>query len=222
MSMSEAEGKVIYETLRSIKATQTLEIGFAYGMSSLHICEAIRGREGASHIVIDPLQSSEWHNVGKLNLQRAGLWSLVEFYEAPSHEILPGLCQQNRQIDFALIDGAHLFDYAFVDFFYVDKLLQPEGVVCMDDLWMPAIQKVTRFFVRNRGYKILQGRISSALGSRVRAGIKNVFGPRTVAALRRALGRSRAKNRPTTPLLFLRKPLGEIEPNWRQEQLLDF
>ncbi len=219
--MSQVEGKVIYETLRSIEASQTLEVGFAYGMSTLHICEAIRDREGACHVVVDPLQSSQWHNIGKLNLQRAGLWPLVEFYEAPSHEILPRLCEQNRRIDFALIDGAHLFDYAFVDFFYVDKLLQPEGVVCMDDLWMPAIQKVARFFVRNRGYEILQGGIPSALGTKLRERIKRVLGPRPVAALRRALGRLRAKNRPTTPLLFLRKPLGEIEPNWRQEHLVD-
>ncbi len=222
VSMSRAEGRVIYEMLRTIKASQTLEVGFAYAMSTLHICEAIRDREEARHIVIDPFQSSQWHNIGKLNLERAGLWSLVDFYEAPSDEVLPRLCQQNRRADFALIDGAHLFDYAFVDFFYVDKLLQPEGVVCMDDLWMPAIQQVARFFVRNRGYEILQGKIPSPVGSKMREGIKRLLGPGTIAVVRRALGRTRAGNRPTSPLLFLRKPLRESEPNWRQEHLVDF
>jgi hypothetical protein len=34
--------------------TKTLEVGYAFGLSSLHICEALRNGPGASHLIIDP------------------------------------------------------------------------------------------------------------------------------------------------------------------------
>ena len=37
--------------------TQTLEVGYAYGLSSLHICSAIQGRKNAHHTIIDPFQA---------------------------------------------------------------------------------------------------------------------------------------------------------------------
>lgn len=35
---------------------------------------------------------------------------------------------------FIFIDGMHTFDYTLLDFFYADLLLQPGGVICVDDV----------------------------------------------------------------------------------------
>ena len=221
VSMSAVEGEVIYQCLKNIRASQTLEIGLAYGMSTLHICKAIQHQEGARHIVIDPFQSSEWHNIGLLNLERAALLPIVDFHEAPSDEVLPQLCKENTRVDFALIDGSHLFDDAFVDFYYVDKLMRAEGIVCMDDLWMPAIQKVARFFVRNRGYQVIDGRLPQPYGTKLRDLVRAIVGEEVVRGVRRLLRRGRESGHPTTPLLFLRKPREKQPRNWDRERLVE-
>ncbi len=60
--------------------TKTLEVGCAYGLSALHICSAIKDREGASHTIIDPFQNPEWDGAGIKNLQEAGIdfFNLIE------------------------------------------------------------------------------------------------------------------------------------------------
>jgi predicted O-methyltransferase YrrM len=50
--------------------TRTLEVGCAFGLSSLHICEALRNRPNASHTIVDPLQHERWHSVGIAQLER--------------------------------------------------------------------------------------------------------------------------------------------------------
>lgn len=108
VSMDAQEGYSIYSAVRSIEATRTLEVGMGYGMSTLHICEALRDRPGAKHIVIDPYQDAEFANIGLLNCKRAGLEHLVKFYENFSHVILPRLASDGMRIDFALVRGTCL------------------------------------------------------------------------------------------------------------------
>jgi len=47
----------------------------------------------------------------------------------------------------------HLFDFALVDFFYVDKMLRQGGFVAFHDMWMPSLRKLVSFIVRNRRYE---------------------------------------------------------------------
>lgn len=48
--------------------------------------------------------------------------------------------QFNERIAFAFIDGCHLYDFVKRDFWFVYKLLNPGGVVCMHDM-LPASQR---------------------------------------------------------------------------------
>lgn len=55
-------------------ATRTLEIGMAWGMSTLFILEALleNGAEPGAHLAIDPYESIEYHGAGRRNLKRRG------------------------------------------------------------------------------------------------------------------------------------------------------
>ena len=139
-----------------IRPKTSLEIGLAYGVSTLFICDSLARIPGARHIVVDPAQFDDayWKGAGIHNLKAAGYGEMIEFYDLPSHIILPKLESEGRQIEFAFIDGAHQFDYALVDFFCVDRLLKVGGVVALDDLWMPSVQRLCRYIVTNRSYKV--------------------------------------------------------------------
>jgi hypothetical protein len=82
----------------------------------------------------------------------------VRVIEEPSHVALPRLLAEGVRLDFALIDGRHLFDFAIVDFFYVDQMLEVGGVLAFHDTWMSAIAHAAAFVQRNRDYEPVRTR----------------------------------------------------------------
>lgn len=163
-SISEGEGRALYNIIRRTGAQKTLEIGLAYAISSLFICQAHVDNRGSGsaadaaqcHTALDPYQTIYWKSVGLLNLERAGFEPMVRFYELPSHQILPDLVENGEHFDFIFIDGAHLFDYVLLDFLYADHLVALGGYLMFHDLRMPAIRKLLAFILRNyAGYQIV-------------------------------------------------------------------
>jgi predicted O-methyltransferase YrrM len=148
-------GTLLYDVVRTLKPDKTLETGMAYGISTLFICQAHRDNGAGSHTAIDPFQEQTFKSIGLANIGRAHLTDVLRFYQAASDEVLPQLCAQQERFDFAFIDGNHRFDYALVDFFYIDKLLNLGGHVAFDDLWIPAVRKVASFVLRNTPYKLV-------------------------------------------------------------------
>lgn len=154
--------KFLQEIVGELRPPVSLEVGMAYGISSLAICEVLADQEVARHIVVDPFQNrpgpwgASWEGIGLYNLERAGYQSFVEFLEEPSFFALPRLAQQGVRVDFAFIDGMHTFDYVLNDFFYVDKLLSIGGVVAFDDVNWPSVRKALRYILTNRSYEVVE------------------------------------------------------------------
>ena len=155
-ALPEAHARDIARLVRDMRLVRTLETGMAYGLSTLAICGVHEERNEGEHVAIDPHQSSDWQGIGTLNLERAGLAHRARVIEARSDEALPRLRDEGLRIDFALIDGLHLFDAALVDFFHADRMLDPGGVVVFHDTWMPAISQAAEFVRTNRAYEALE------------------------------------------------------------------
>lgn len=163
--ISPEEGRFIQYLIRENRPKTTLEVGCAYGVSSLFICEAMKENGGEAHIIIDPFQSTNWEGIGMANLARAGLAHLVEMIEEPSYLALPSLVRSGRKIDFALIDGIHTFDYVLTDFFFIDLLLNVGGIVVFDDASYSGIRKAIRYIATNRKYQPINDPQAPALSS---------------------------------------------------------
>jgi predicted O-methyltransferase YrrM len=153
-NMNEAEGELIVRVFDSVKPDVSLEIGFAYGVSTLFACAALdRNRKPARHIVIDPSQSKLYDGIGLLNVQRAGYAHFVDFVEAASEFALPRLLEAQNRIQVAIIDGWHTFDHALVDFFYINKMLDVGGVIIFDDVNMPSIARLVAHVTTYPAYR---------------------------------------------------------------------
>lgn len=153
-SISTSEGEFLQKLVRQVNPTVSLEVGLAYGISALFICDALK--PGSQHIVIDPHQNGDsWDGIGIRNLRRAGYSEMVRLIEAPSYRALPQLEASGQRIDFAFIDGWHTFDFTLVDFFFIDRMLKIEGIVAFDDADWPAIRRVCRFVRTNLAYSVL-------------------------------------------------------------------
>lgn len=148
-------GAILYHFLRQHTPHNTIEIGMAYGLSTLFLCQAHQDNGNGLHIAIDPVQESAWQSIGLLNIEKAGLENFLQFYNHSSFEILPQLATQGKHFDFAFIDGRHHFDFALVDFFYIDLMLDVGGYIAFDDLWMPALRKLISYIITNRAYEVI-------------------------------------------------------------------
>lgn len=153
-NIDKEEGEFLKEIIKTYKFKNTIEIGCAYGLSSLHICSAIADQNNCYHTIIDPFQSTDWKNIGQNNLEKAGI-NFFKILEEPSEIALPFLLSQNKKYDFGFIDGWHTFDHTLIDFFYLNRLIKVGGVIVIDDVGLPSINKFMRYILNYPSYELI-------------------------------------------------------------------
>lgn len=153
------EGKILYNIIKDNNNNyKTLEIGFAYGFSSMYICQALKDIHSKNkHVIIDPFQKANYNNIGIYNMKQCPLNNYV-LHEDLSEIILPQLLKKEKKFDFIYIDGLHTFENTLIDFYFCDKLLNINGIIIIDDFSWSSIKKVIKFVKNNyKNYIILEG-----------------------------------------------------------------
>lgn len=130
----------------------SLEIGFAKGFSAASIIYAKKkySNNPKMHLAIDPFYDDVWKGTGINLLEKLNLKNYLKIYKNPSYTILPALINKKNSFDLIYIDGSHNFDFAFVDFFFSDILINPGGYIVFDDLLRKEIKKIKKFIKMNR------------------------------------------------------------------------
>ena len=193
--LREDEGALLQRIVDEIRPTTTLEVGMAYGVSTLYICDALKRSVGehATHYALDPFQSTLWRGIGRRHVEEAGYNTMVRIVEERSEFALPELVRKGVKIDFALIDGWHTFDQVMVEFYYINRLLNPGGVVAFDDAARRSINRAIRYAINYDAYRVYGGQ---AFGTDVT----------WKGRARRALGASRLARK------LVRRDV--LEPDW--------
>lgn len=148
-NVSAAETALLHAAVREVGPAASVEIGFAQGVSTLAILDAVRRNGRGRHHVIDPFQR-DYGYAGCEMVRRAGLAEHYAFHEAFAEEVVPGL----PALQFAFFDSSHLFDLTVCEFVLVDKRLEVGGVIGLHDMWMPAQQAFVRYLLANRAYEV--------------------------------------------------------------------
>lgn len=155
----EASAAVLQRLVYETRPSYCLEIGMGMGVSTLAILYALAKLGHGRLTSIDPNERERGpqkpNGVGLEAVRRAGLSHLLEFVEQPSYVALPALLREGRRFDLIFIDGWHSFDYAFVDYFYSDLLLNEGGVLVFDDVGMPQVHHVCWFLETHKVYERL-------------------------------------------------------------------
>jgi predicted O-methyltransferase YrrM len=153
-----AEGQYLLDLVSSHSSiVKTLEVGCAYGLSSLFICEGLRNRPGASHTIIDPSQTSVWHDVGVSQLQRFG-YDFFNILRVPSELALPQLLlSQSEQFDLVFIDGWHTFDQTMLDMYYASRLVRVGGYIVTDDCNWPSVAAAMAYYTNYPMFETIGG-----------------------------------------------------------------
>jgi predicted O-methyltransferase YrrM len=154
--ITEPEAEMLERVINDFKPQITLEVGLAMGSSAITFVDACsKINPNSLHYAIDPYQDSEWGGVGSRLIKDAGLNSNFKLVEGKTHEIFHYFLENNIKLDMAFIDGWHTFDYTFVDFFFIDKVLKDGGILAFHDMFGLPKQKVLRFVQTHRDYAVL-------------------------------------------------------------------
>jgi predicted O-methyltransferase YrrM len=168
--ISEPQGMWIYETCRRLKPKGSLEIGLAYGFSTIYILAAIDQTGAGHHTALDPFQRSYWHGVGALQAKHFDMERSFEMLEEFSVTALASFATQKREFEFIYIDGNHRFDDALVDFTLAADVCPMGGHIVFDDTWMPSIQTVASWIRLDRRISAKFRRRSEILSSSSESG----------------------------------------------------
>jgi len=152
--ISPSQGMWLYDLCLAVKPKHTLEIGMAYGYSTLYFLAAIARNQSGHHTAIDPFQNSYWHGIGLAHandhLPAAGKDTSFRFIEDRAEHAATDLARTGSRFDLIFIDGNHCFDAVLVDFYLYAPLCAIGGRIVFDDLWMSSVQTAVAFLRTNR------------------------------------------------------------------------
>jgi predicted O-methyltransferase YrrM len=134
------------------KPRHTLEIGLAYGASAATLLSCLNEAHAGddwSHTAIDPFQDSDWKSAGVVKAHEVAEPKAFRFYEDFSKMRLPALLKEEKRFGLIYVDGSHLFEDVFIDFFFGAELLELGGLILFDDCTDQHVKKVIRFIKTN-------------------------------------------------------------------------
>ena len=152
--ISPQQGMWGYELCRATKPERTLEIGMAYGFSTLYFLAALAKNGHGEHTSIDPFQQDHWKGIGLTHAttMAATTQGAVSFTHRAefSDRAAADFLREPERFDVIFIDGNHRFDDVLVDFYLYSQLCNVGGHILLDDMWMGSVRTVTSFIRTNR------------------------------------------------------------------------
>lgn len=171
--------RILYQTVRHERPSLVIEVGMAYGLSTLAILAGLHENAAGILISIDPSQTSHYNNIGVKNVERVGMADRHRCFEAADFDALPVLLKEHeRACGLVYIDGRHNFDYTTLDLFYADRLVKIGGIVALNDGWMIGVHKAIRMFLQQRHYEAVDVGLPRHVPGRnsIARAAKRVFG----------------------------------------------
>lgn len=159
--------EALYELVRKVKPKVVVEVGLACGTTAAAVLTGIKENGGGKLISIDPGQSTQWHNCGVATIKRAGLSEWHELMEDFDYFALPKLLREGLKVDIGYIDGWHTFDYALLDWFYLDKMVVDKGIIGFNDSHFRSVHRVLKFVLSHRHYEEIDVGLPKTYKSRI-------------------------------------------------------
>jgi len=144
-----AQALQLFELHRAERPSLSIEVGLAYGFSTLVFTAAAR-EHGGRHVAIDPFAERDWHGVGLVHARAVAEEGRFRHLAERSSIALARLAADGTRARFVYVDGAHRFDDVMVDMVLGDSVLEEGGLLLLDDTWLLSVQKALRFFETNR------------------------------------------------------------------------
>ena len=120
---------------------------------------------GAHHTCISP--SREEAERIRQYLARHGIEDTIRFIHDSSDVALPAGEGLPDVLDFVLIDGAHRFPMAMIDWHYTQERLRVGGIVAVDDYPMPSVRMLHDFLMGEDEWQLMRAFMRTSFFQRV-------------------------------------------------------
>ncbi len=158
MAVSPEEARLLQKIVEQFGCRNTIETGMGTGLSAVHMMLGITKNGGGTHAAIDPYQKGVlWNGLGLHVIEHFGFKDMFTWVCDKSDIALPAMVAQGKRVDLAFIDGNHRFEGALVDFYYIDQMLDVNGIVVFDDSDWPSVRRAVNFAMRHRDYEFIDG-----------------------------------------------------------------
>ncbi|MDJ0688937.1 MAG: class I SAM-dependent methyltransferase [Xenococcaceae cyanobacterium MO_188.B32] len=148
---------ILAELYLQKKPQHSLDFGLGEGTAciTLAACRKHLNLEG-KHTTLDPFQFNLAKGIGLNEIHKYNLQEYVDFLEDKSEEFLYHQYKKNNQYDFVFVDGAHDIGHKVVDAFWIDRILQPGGIVAFHDSLFFSTSVAIRYLAENQQYDLLK------------------------------------------------------------------
>jgi predicted O-methyltransferase YrrM len=137
------------------KKINILEIGLAYGTSSIVILNQLLNYKGSiEYDIIDPNQTEQWQNIGinhiysYLNLKKAKeiKINLIQKYSQDA------MIKLRKKYDIIFIDGSHDNNIVIQDLINSDRIIKKDGLIIVDDVLHTDVKNALIIFAKEKRY----------------------------------------------------------------------
>jgi len=140
----------IYISKNKNKTLNILEIGLAYGTSSLILInQLLQFKNKKLFDIIDPNQSTQWNSIGleniKLFLKFMNSKLKINLYEESSVTAIPKF---KKKYDIIFIDGSHTEDIVILDLINSNNKLKINGLIIIDDVLHSGVKNALLNFTK--------------------------------------------------------------------------
>jgi Methyltransferase domain len=140
-----------WEALRWLE--RTVEPGWATLETGSGASTIVFAAAGASHEAVTPDPDEELL-MRSAAADRGIETTNVTFRLGFSHIVLPTL--ERRPLDLALLDGAHGFPYAILDWWYLASRVKIGGHILLDDAYLPGVSPIVDFVRASPAWRLEQ------------------------------------------------------------------
>src|SRR5262249_27643910 len=131
VKISLQQGLWLYDQTIALKAQDTLEIGLAYGFSTLYFLAARWKLGSGRHIAIDPSQVPHWHAIPPTLLASLAKDPTFTCLKKTSPRAPLDLHDNKERFDLIFIDGGHIYEDVLSVFFLYARLCKIGGYLVL-------------------------------------------------------------------------------------------
>jgi predicted O-methyltransferase YrrM len=157
----------LYRFIRNRRPTKIVEIGMAFGASTLAILKALSDNENGHLVSMDPyIGWPKAEEIAKHQVARSGWTHLHTHLKAPSFQGLTEMFVAGDKVDLVYVDGFHRYDYVFADAFLADKVLIEGGVLVFNDCGWRSVHRAIRHFLADNPYREIDAGLRRSFSAR--------------------------------------------------------
>jgi predicted O-methyltransferase YrrM len=126
------KGRILHAIVRSSRASKYLELGTAYGMSSLFVARTMEMR--TPMFLVTTVEAIEQQHLIAMSMLRDRFGKSVDGRLGWSKECLSQLARESRSFDLLFHDAGHSYDDYVDDFALAEPMMAPGAICVIDDI----------------------------------------------------------------------------------------